>query len=80
MTDKAELSLVILYEEEIRKAAKLLHAVFTATEEERKADGGKAIAAALAACRVALYHPSLVDDSSPIVMLTSTAALKRTKK
>jgi hypothetical protein len=78
MADKATLTLVVLYEEEIKKAARLLEQLFNLPQDIAEVEFSKCAHSALWACRVALYHPGILDDSA-IVMLTSEKALGRNK-
>ena len=79
MADKAIITLIVLYEEELRKAARLLAQAFDLPKEAPDADVSRALHSALQACRVALYHPGLLDDTA-IVMLTTEAARGIAKK
>ena len=76
MADTAKIELIVLYEEEIRKAAIMLDQLFKIKDEEfTNEEESKMFVDAVNACRVALYHPGLMVGSS-IVMLTSKAAFK----
>lgn len=79
MTANAKCNLVVLFEDEIRKAAKLLHQLYELPEDSSQEEYGKCVHDAVRACRVALFHEALLDDGS-IVMLTSGDPFKPQKK
>lgn len=71
MTAAANVQLVVLFEDELRKAAKLLEQFYAAAEETPDEDISRMASDALQACRVALYHEQLLRDGA-IVMLTGS--------
>lgn len=70
MTDRVKLNLVILWEDEIRIASKLLKLAQEASENDAPA----AAQAAYAACMTALWG---INDNSVAVMLASSAILPK---
>ena len=57
--------IVILWEHELRIAAKALHKL--QTEDATKEDFSNAIKA----CYSAIYHPDLIDDNNPVTIMSA---------
>ena len=71
MTAAANVQLVVLFEDEIRKASKMLDQVFNLPEGIAPEELSVCVQDALRACQVALYHEQLLKEGS-IVMLTGS--------
>ena len=72
----SDVKMVILFEDELRKASRLLDQLFMLPEDASDDVFQTAARAAIQACRVALYHPALLEDAS-IVMMTARGAFPR---
>lgn len=69
---EANATIVILWEDELRVAAKALHVMQAVSDDEAstKEQVHKAVADALDACWAALYHAGLLDDTSAVTIAT----------
>ena len=75
MPAKIEMTtIVLLWEHELRIAAKALHKL--KDENATQADFQNAIKA----CWAALYHPSLVDDKNPVTIMSAHQPKKNREK
>jgi len=64
-------TIVILWEHELRIAAKALHKIRDANASFEDFSN------AIKACYAAVYHPDLIDDNNPVTIMSAKQPMKK---